>query len=379
MAEGTSVADDLSAAWDKLEGGEATEEAAPETEPEGQTAPEPDSEGQPAADNGQAPEAAEATHPPTEKAPVAPKPGKDGKASKTPGAKAPPAQAAPDAGPKAPQSWPVAVREHWKALPPEVKAQVDKTEREVRRVLQETAGARKVAAELEKTLTPYKPFMRGTPIQEIDGLFKTAALLRTGDDETRAAIAANILTNFRVPLKRLAEILGATGAPTGEGEETQPPPRAAPQPQPQDLRDPRFDQFMGTLQQRAQAAKEARKQRHLAELKSFAESGKAEFFYDVMPQMEIVQAAAQRDGEELSVEELYERACILNKSVRPLWEQRRAATHAAANASRASTQPRTRVASSSVRHEPTAPATGKRELTRREELEANWDRLAAKR
>ena len=97
-----------------------------------------------------------------------------------PGPKAEP-KAAPQE--RAPASWRPDVREHWSRLPPEVRAEVARREREMQATLQDTAEARRFSEQLQNVIRPYEMFIKAensNPLQAIDNLMSTAARLRTG-------------------------------------------------------------------------------------------------------------------------------------------------------------------------------------------------------
>src|SRR5262245_62547457 len=98
----------------------------------------------------------------------------------------PPAAAVPPAPPpealKAPSSWRPDVREKWGVVPPEVQQEIHRRENELQHVLQVSSEARKFVDAFERTVSPYQVFIRAensTPLQAIDNLMQTAALMRT--------------------------------------------------------------------------------------------------------------------------------------------------------------------------------------------------------
>lgn len=256
--------------------------------------------------------------------------------------------------PKAPASWKPAVREHWGKLPPEVRAEVSRREKEAALAVQQGAEHRKVAEAFQSTIQPYRAFIQGEPTQVVGNLLQTAVVLQTGTPQQKAAIAAQIVKGYGVDIEHLAAALDG-----------QAPPQQAQQAQ--QFRDPRFDQFLGQLQQVQQQRSQQTRAEAARHLEEFAT--KAEFLDDVGPAMADLMAMARQRGQPMSMEDAYEVACLASPDVRPLYQQRKAAQEAA-NA-RASTQ-RARAAASSVRHEPTAPASSAQPASLRDSILAAW-------
>jgi hypothetical protein len=260
---------------------------------------------------------------------------------------------------KPPASWKPAVREHWGKLPPEVRQEVARREAEVSKLLQQAAEHRRVADTFTKALEPYRAFIAGDPAEEVKGLLQTAVNLRTGSPAQKAAIAAQIISGFGIDPAHVAEVL-ERGAPSQATQQTAQ----------QQFRDPRFDVLMGHLQQTAAQRAQSAKADAARQLEEFAASH--EFVNDVGPLMSNLMKAARETGQPITLDDAYEQACMLHKDVRPLYQQRKAA-HDAANA-RASTQ-RARAASSSIRHEPTAPASGAQSNSLRDTIMASMGAL----
>lgn len=366
MAVKTS-AEILSDAYDAASGGETHADAeveAPATAPDA----EPEASTQDAETTQEA--APEATMPP-EAQPGAGKKPTQAKPGKADTITQPPAQAAPSTTLKAPQSWPAKAREHWNKLPPEVQQVVDKRDREVVKALAASADSRRTVEALNATLEPFLPGLRAlgvAPLPAINELLQTHHVLRSGTKDERAALVAGLIDTFDVDVPTLASVIKSRKE--GQGEQPKPPPQ---QQKAETFRDPEFAAFKASIQRAAQQKQAQQFQAAKSEYEAFAASGEAEFLNDEIRE-DMAELLKLPKNQGLSVQKLYEKACLLNDDVRPLYEQRKAAKAAAT--ARASTQPRTRAVSSSVRHEPTAPPNGARPTSRREQLEQNWDKLS---
>lgn len=284
---------------------------------------------------------------------------------KPPAAEAPPPTEAQQAAPegekpasikteKAPQSWTPAAREKWATLPGEVRAEVMRREKEVARVLQESAEARKTADAFKAKLSPYEAMIRSEghePLAAVESLLQTATALRTAPPAHKAAIVAGIIAGHGIPVEMVAQAL--------QGK------LAAPQPQVQ-AADPRA--IAAQVRQEMEREAAQREQQHIeSELSEFASSH--EHFDDVAPYMlAIVQGDMQR-GLKPNLEAAYNAACRANQDVWNVMQQREAAQKA--NATQASTR-RAIAASASVRGGPAGGVkrSPPRQMSRMEALDA---------
>jgi len=235
-------------------------------------------------------------------------------------------QAGPKSGPrqqgeKAPASWRPEVREHWGTLPDPVRAEIQRRETEVARTLQETAEARKTAEAVMKTIEPYQAFIKAensNPLQAIDNLMSTAARLRTGTAPELAQLVAGIVNQFGTGRFGNGFIEMLDSALAGQTPKQDPQQLAMEQVLNQRLAPMQsmLTQFQqAQLQQQQQAAQAAQ-----TEVQSFIE--RAEFGNDVREDMADIIEAAQRRGQNISLQDAYKKACLMNDSVRAVISQR---------------------------------------------------------
>jgi len=222
---------------------------------------------------------------------------------------------------RAPASWRPDVREHWQNLPPEVRAEVARREREMQSTLQETAEARKFSEQLNKVIAPYEMFIRAensNPLQAIDNLMATAAKLRTGTAPELAQLVAGMVKQFGVGRFGQGFIESLDSALAGEVPRVDPVQNQVQQVLQQQLAP--VQQFMSQFQQ-AQAAQQQRMQEEaVGEVQAFIE--RAEFGEDVREEMADILEVAQRRGRDLSLQDAYKQACLVNPRVRSVLEQR---------------------------------------------------------
>lgn len=244
-----------------------------------------------------------------------------GKFKKTEGVQAGPKSGPRQQGEKAPASWRPDIREHWGTLPEPVRAEIQRRETEVARTLQETAEARKTAEAVMKTIEPYQAFIKAensNPLQAIDNLMSTAARLRTGTAPELAQLVAGIVNQFGTGRFGNGFIEMLDSALAGQTPKQDPQQLAMEQVLNQRLAPVQqmLTQFQqAQIQQQQQAAQAAQ-----TEVQSFIE--RAEFGEDVREDMADIIEAAQRRGQNISLQDAYKKACLMNDSVRAVISQR---------------------------------------------------------
>ena len=244
-----------------------------------------------------------------------------GKFKKTEGVQAGPKSGPRQQGEKAPASWRPDIREHWGTLPEPVRAEIQRRETEVARTLQETAEARKTAEAVMKTIEPYQAFIKAensNPLQAIDNLMSTAARLRTGTAPELAQLVAGIVNQFGTGRFGNGFIEMLDSALAGQTPKQDPQQLAMEQVLNQRLAPVQqmLTQFQqAQIQQQQQATQAAQ-----TEVQSFIE--RAEFGNDVREDMADIIEAAQRRGQNISLQDAYKKACLMNDSVRAVISQR---------------------------------------------------------
>lgn len=230
----------------------------------------------------------------------------------------------PKSGPKAekaPASWRPEVREHWAQLPEAVRAEVARRETEVQRTLQETAQARQYAESISKTFAPYEAYIKAegaTPMQVIDNLMGTAVRLRTSTGPELAGLMAGMVKQFGTGRfgQQFIEMLDSALA--GSTPQQDPAQMQIQQTIQQQLAP--VQQFMSQFQQ-AQAAQQAQVAQQAAnEVEQFI--AKTEFGNDVRAEMADLMEVASRRGQELSMQDAYRQACLMNPQVRAALQAR---------------------------------------------------------
>lgn len=264
-------------------------------------------------------------------------------------------------GLKPPVSWKPAVREKWSTLPPDVQAEISRRETEIQRGLSQAANARKFTEEFFRVVNPYESLIRAqnsSPLQAVSNLMNTAARLSLGTPAQKAQVIAEIIGNYGVDIQTLDSVL-AGQAPPDETDKIQ----------------QIIQQQLAPVQQFMQQIGQARQQRQMqlsskidTDIEQFA--AKADFFEDVRMDMADILDMAARRGQELSLEEAYNRAVAMNPEIAKIVEQRRSAQRQ--GTSQQDLQ-RARAAASSVRGSPPAAGAKGQPDSLRGALEAAWE------
>ena len=224
---------------------------------------------------------------------------------------------------KAPQSWGVAEREAWANIPPEIKAQIDKREKEIGHSLTTTGEARRFQDEFNQAVQPFDGFIRAegaTPMQAVGNLLQTAATLQGGSQQQKATRIAELIKHYGIDIGTLDSLLA--------GE--------MPQNDPNGQLNQLLDQKMAPINQFMQQQQFSQQQQLndqqatvQGELSSF--EAQHEFVPDVRMDMADLMEMAGRRGETLTLNQAYERALTMRPDIQQVIEQRKAGAAAAEN------------------------------------------------
>lgn len=250
---------------------------------------------------------------------------------------------------KPPQNWKAAAREEWAKLPRHVQEEAKRVEVEAMRVMRESAQARKFSENFEKTLTPYRAFITGEPLQVVNDLLKTAVTLQTAPPADKAQLVARIITGYNVDIQALDAILAGQAPQEAQSAQARQPQQA-----PQQFKDPRVDEWLAREAQEKSRAAQQTVQAFAREAEFLDEPWPGKMRHDGSPVLvrDLVANlldAASRDGIDLSLKEAYAQVVQQHPEVSRVLRQREEAKRAAT--ATAATQ-RTRAASSSVRSQP---------------------------
>ena len=255
----------------------------------------------------------------------------------------------------APISLPPAAREAWKNAPKEVRDAVAKREKDFEQGIQKYAENAKRAQQMDQVLAPFSQFMQmnGGPAQTIQNLLSTGAMLQMGSPQQKAQVAASIIQQFGVDIQALDSILAGSPQPQQDNSIQQAVQQAM-QPYQQ-----AFTDFQSAQQAQAQQAQQA----VTNEVDAFANDPKNEFYRDVAEDMaDILDMAANR-GQQVSLKQAYDRACMLHPEISTIIQSRQSAQEVE----------KKREAASSVSGTPNGPSTQNEPATLRQAIEQAWD------
>jgi hypothetical protein len=267
---------------------------------------------------------------------------------------------------KAPISWRGPEKAHWDKIPRVAQEAIARRELETQQALSKSGQARQFVRDFGQTVMPYSHLIRAqgaTPLAAVDNLMRTAAGLMTGNDMQKAAIVAEIISNYAVNVEALDNVLVEAKrrgpAPT-HGQGVLPPQFAA-------ALKPVYD-FMGSVQQQREQYEQQQLEQGLTEVEQFGQN--KPYFEEIRGEMgDLMEFAANR-GQKITLDQAYQRVMALHPELQapPGTQNQNQLSRAAATLARA------RRTGSSVKG---GPASGGAPLTppknRREALERAWD------
>jgi hypothetical protein len=224
-------------------------------------------------------------------------------------------------GMRAPVSWRPEEREGWEKLDPRHQQAIIRREREVGEVLRTSVEARQFAGAMQNVLTPYMPMIQAensNPVQAVQAVMQTAAVLRTAPPAQRAQAVADMIQQFGIDINMLDEALSARQQ--GRAPAADP---MAPILQALDQRLAPMQQFMSTFQQRQAQVREQETQGLQQTTEQFLQDPANEFAMDVIDDMADLLEMATRRGQTLSLQDAYQRATLLHPTISKVIEARK--------------------------------------------------------
>lgn len=233
----------------------------------------------------------------------------------TPTATTPPGAEETTAGVKAPQSWSPKLREDFSKLPDNIKAQISKRENEINKFQNDGAESRKFGDKIQQTLQPYQAVMSAQgfkdPVQAVKGLMDTAATLQMGSDDQKAQRLAELVQHYGIDIQKLDNAL--SGQPQTNTEQSQLEKMLEQKLAP-------MQQFMSSVQNNQQQSQQKVQQNAQNSIAEFEQ--KAEFIKDVRLDMADLMDMAVKRGQQMSLQEAYDKACAINPEISSILNQR---------------------------------------------------------
>ena len=221
---------------------------------------------------------------------------------------------APTPDSKAPATWSPANREHWDKLPADVQAQVAKREREVDEVLRTNAESRKSMAAFDQVVGPYRDHMQRQgqpdPMQAISSLLQVEHGLAMGSPAQKAQQVATIMQQYGVDVGTLADVLQGTPGATEQDQIGQ-------------LIDQRLaplNTMVQQFQQNQNYQNQQQNQGAMSEVQTFESTH--EFVNEVRLDMAEHMERAAKSGQNMDLQQAYDRACQFHPEVSKILIQR---------------------------------------------------------
>ena len=265
----------------------------------------------------------------------------------------------PTAGLKAPASWTPNQREQWSKVPPDLQARITAREKEIATTLTNTAASRKTHERMSKLGESYAPLLAAEgvndPVQASEGVFQTVAQLQMGSTQQKAETIANLINHYKVDINALdSAIVGEAPARTPESElermlEEKIGAKMAP-----------LNKLMAMAEQAKLQGQEQVNANAQKSVQDFSKN--AEFLNYVRNDMADMIDFAHSRGQEMSLQDAYNKAVAMNPEVSGVMAQRKTAKAAAMQSKKA--------AASSIRGRQTATPSANADTSIRGALRA---------
>lgn len=279
--------------------------------------------------------------------------------------------AAPTPVETAPKSWKAPARAAWDKLPPEVRQEVARREREMTRAFGENSQARELHKNFTETVRPFEARLRAVgmnPVEAVGELLKADYVLSTAPTFQRAQFMAKLIKDYGVDIKALDAALAGEGPPdpVASRVEQMLAERLTP-----------LQQFIAQQQQYAQQQERMVQEQASVTIEQMASDARFPHFEDLREDMADVIELNARRGVYLSPEQAYTRALAMNPELgaQVVAQQQAAAQRQQAQQLNSRAQ-RALNASSSVAGSPSGtPVPGGSSGSLREDIEAAFSQV----
>jgi len=215
---------------------------------------------------------------------------------------------------KAPLDWTPSERQDWSKIPRNLQEKIVAREKQMTESMANTREARNTHDVFTRLAQNYAPVLAAEgvsdPMQAVEGLFKTVAGLRMGNQIDRARIVKDMISTYGVDISTLDSLLVGESAPQMTDEARI-----------QQLVDQRLAPIMQERQSLAQQQQHQQQESAKAEIRAFAEE--AEFLGDVREEMADLIDMAEKRGVNLSLQDAYRKACALDPEISSILDARK--------------------------------------------------------
>lgn len=238
--------------------------------------------------------------------------------------------------------------------------------------MREAAEARQFQTKFQETIRPFESIIAAQGSDALTAtrnMMQTGAALVMGTPAQKAQTVAQIVQQYGVDIDHLAAAIDgqapAEGAP-GNGA-------GAPDPAMQQWMQQQLapvQQLMSTLQQREQQQQQQVQHEAVTDIETFSMDPKNVYFEDVRDTMGDLMEVAGRHGRELSLQQAYDTACMMNPQIAPQFQVQQGAS----SAQEAQTAAERRAAAASSIAPRAQPASTPEPKDRREAIEQAWQK-----
>jgi len=227
---------------------------------------------------------------------------------------------------KAPMDWSPEQREDWSKVPTHLQEKITEREQHMAQAMQGMSEARATHDQLTKLSQSYAPVIAAegatSPMQAIETLFQTTALLQNGSQQQKAEMMAELINHYGVDIGALDNTL--VGQPQA--------PEQAQNSQMEQMLNQRLaplDNMMQQMNQHQASQQQATQQAANVSVQEFSQ--KAEFLSDVRADMADLIDMAHKQGRDMQLPEAYQKACSLNPQIVSIMQKRHAQKELAGN------------------------------------------------
>jgi hypothetical protein len=218
---------------------------------------------------------------------------------------------------KAPLDWGPQERESWSKIPRNLQEKVMAREKDYSKMMESTASARRTHDDFGKLAQQYGSVLSGvagdTPMEAVGNLFNTVANLRMGSPIQKAQIIADMIGDFGVDINTLDSAIVGQAPPAAQTQNAEIERIVAERMAP-------FEEMRG--QQNAYKQQQAQQTQANAQKEVQTFSKDAEFLSDVRYDMADLIDMADKQGRDISMQEAYDKACMLNPQIQSVIQQR---------------------------------------------------------
>jgi hypothetical protein len=210
-------------------------------------------------------------------------------------------------GSKPPATWRATAREEWDKLPEVAKTEIIKREGDIARALNDSGRQKDQYDQLDAVFTPYEPLLQSMGMDRpaaIKNLLGTAYTMRTGTAHQKADVIAKWVSAFDIDVAVLDDVLTASLEGTGQPDPMQSQINNAVQ---QALAP--VNQFMQNMQTQQTQVRQKTAEEITSEISTFSQN--SEFYEDVRETMADIFEIAGKRGQNLTLQEAYDRATMM--------------------------------------------------------------------